>query len=71
MSADEAEEVLAEDFKDHTDMSAIWTAMAKMVEESDDMTTTRMKRVRRYDTLKEFNFIESRLCVSRSGLDDL
>ena len=45
VSADEAEEVFAEDFENHADVGAVGPAMAKVVEESDDMASARMRGV--------------------------
>ena len=42
MTLDQAEEVFSEDFKDHAYMCTMRTFMAKVVEEGDDMGTTRM-----------------------------
>jgi hypothetical protein len=37
MSLDQAEEILAEDLKDHADVDAIWALVPEMVEEGDDV----------------------------------
>jgi len=42
MTLDQAEKVFSEDFENHADMGSMGTFMAKVVQEGDDMGTTRM-----------------------------
>lgn len=73
VTPDQAEEVLAEHLKDHADMDAVGAAMAKMIEELDDMPTpwVTRRRLRGNDALQQLYFVERRLGVAGRRLDDL
>ena len=69
--ADEAEEVLTENLEDHADMCAVWSTMAEVVEEADDVGTSRMSGVRGNNALEKLDLVKRSLCVAGGRLDDL
>ena len=71
MPFDEAEEVLAQNLEDHTDMDTIWTLVLEMVEERDDVRTAGVGLVGRDEALEKLDFVEGSLGVSGGGFDDL
>lgn len=71
MPFDEAEEVLAQDLEDHTNVDTIWTLVLEVVEERDDVRTAGMSLVGRDEALEKLDFVEGSLSVSGGGFDDL
>lgn len=68
---DEAQEVLAKDLKDHADVRSMRAKVAKVVEQLDDVASTRVVQLGRTELIQQLNLVKGRLCVVLVGLDDL
>jgi len=69
ISFDQAEQVFAEDLKDHADMATVGTVMTEIIDETDDVVTTSVGGRRCDYSLKKLNLVECGFGVVTVRLD--
>ena len=68
---DETKKILAQHFKDHADMVAVWTFVMKRVKKAHDVSAARVVLICIDNALKELDLIECGFGVVRGRTDDL